>query len=122
MLLAGDIGARTEAALLAQGADLRADLLALPHHGSRRSSSAAFLAAVGGVAAVASAPCAGRFEMPHREVVRRARAAGYTLWWTGRDGAVLAGLSPRPWVVGWGPPRCALPAQAPLPRGRFPRP
>jgi competence protein ComEC len=121
VLLAGDLGAAGEAELLASGADLRAGLVALPHHGSRGSSSAAFLAAVGGVAAVVSAPCAGRFGMPHPEAVRRARAAGYTLWWTGRDGAVLAALGPRPWLSGWGRPRCALPAQGPGLRGRFSR-
>jgi hypothetical protein len=39
--------------------------------------------------------------MPHAEVVARAGAAGYTLWWTGRDGAVLLGLSPRLAARGW---------------------
>ena len=46
VLLTGDIGAAAEAGLLASGVNLRAHLLKLPHHGSRGSSTAAFLAAV----------------------------------------------------------------------------
>ncbi len=41
--------------------------------------------------------------MPHPEVVRRARAAGESLWWTGRDGAVLVGLGQPFYVRGWAP-------------------
>jgi competence protein ComEC len=100
LLLPGDIERESEAALLASGADLRADLLKLPHHGSDTSSSAALLRAVGASVAVASAPCWGRFEMPHAEVLGRAEAAQLSLWWTGRDGAVLIGLG-RPLAV-WG--------------------
>ena len=43
-------------------------------------------------AVVASAAFSGRFEMPHPSVVRRSERAGSTLWWTGRDGAVMASL------------------------------
>lgn len=46
VLLAGDIEAPEEVALLRAGVDLRADLLLLPHHGSATSSTPAFLAAV----------------------------------------------------------------------------
>lgn len=45
-LLAGDIEAKAEAALVAREEDLRADLLLVPHHGSKTSSSASFLDAV----------------------------------------------------------------------------
>ena len=103
MLLPGDLEARAERALLASGADLRADLLKLPHHGSRTSSTREFLAAVGAQVAVASAPCRGRFPMPHPEVVRRVRTAGASLWWTGRDGAVMVGLGQPFHVRGWAP-------------------
>lgn len=101
VLLAGDVEAAAEAALLARGAPLHADVLKLSHHGSRSSSTRAFLDGVGGAVAVASAPRWSRFGMPHREVVGRAQGAGYSVWWTGRDGAVLVGLAPRLWVRGW---------------------
>jgi competence protein ComEC len=93
VLLPGDIEAAAEARLLAAGAPLAAELLKLPHHGSRTSSGAAFLARVGPQLAIASAPCLGRFAMPHPSVRERAAAAGASLWWTGRDGAVLVALS-----------------------------
>jgi competence protein ComEC len=75
-------------------------VLVLPHHGSRSSSSAEFLDAVKATVAIASAPCDGRFGMPHREVIDRAKAADLSVWWTGRDGAVLVGLRDR--LTAWG--------------------
>ncbi len=75
VLLPGDIEAAAESALLAAGAELRADLLKLPHHGSRTSSTARFLEAVGATLAVASAPWQGRFGVARsgRGRSRRAR-------------------------------------------------
>jgi competence protein ComEC len=108
VLVPGDLEAAGEAALLAGEAALDADVLALGHHGSRSSSTAAFLRAVGARVAVASAPCAGRFGMPHAEAVQRVADAGASLWWTGRDGAVIVGLGERLGAVGWASPpaRC----------------
>ncbi len=100
VLLPGDISASAELDLLHSGAGLHAEVLSLPHHGSRSSSSASFLGAVGASVGIASAPPAGRFDMPHPEVLVRARSAGVSVWWTGRDGAVLVGLG-RPLTV-WG--------------------
>lgn len=108
LILAGDAEAAAEADLLAEPGPLRADVLKLGHHGSRTSSTPAFLDAVSPALAVASAPCHGRFGMPHAEVVTRVRERGAALWWTGRDGAVLVALGSRLWVRGWGPPRCRL--------------
>lgn len=104
VLLPGDLEQSGERALIDRGAELGADVLLLPHHGSRSSSSRAFLAAVRAQVAIASAPRAGRFGMPHPEVSARAAAAGAALWWTGRDGAVAVALAPgRPlWVRGFG--------------------
>ena len=104
VLLPGDIEAGAEADLVGRGVDLSADALALPHHGSRSSSSRAFLEAVGAAIVVASAPCRGRFPMPSPIVVRRAAATGAALWWTGRDGAVVLDLSERGQVRGWRDP------------------
>lgn len=102
VLLPGDLEAAAEERLLAAaGSAVRAEILKLGHHGSRTSSTARWLAAVGAEVAVASAPRAGRFRMPHPEVVARVCAAGAALWWTGRDGAVLIGLEPIVRARGW---------------------
>ena len=101
LLFPGDLESGAESRLVASGAPLRSDVLKLPHHGSRSSSSPHFLEAVDGAVAVVSAPRFSRFGMPHPEVVARASADGYAVWWTGRDGAVLIGLDPLLWVRGW---------------------
>ena len=83
-LLAGDIE---------DGAERRvgpapAEVLKVPHHGSRSSSSAAFIAAVGPRVAVVSAGYRNRFGHPHPAVVERLTTAGIALYRTDRDGAV----------------------------------
>ena len=93
VLLPGDLEQAGERAL--GTAPLRADVLKLGHHGSRTSSSRAFLHAVSPALAIVSAPRHGRFGMPHQEVVERLAAAGIPWRWTGRDGALLVGLGPR---------------------------
>ena len=90
VLLLGDLGTSEPALLAREGSRLRSDVLVLPHHGSRRSSSAALLAQVSPEIAIVSAPCRGR--LPHPSSLARARAARASLWWTGRDGAVIVAL------------------------------
>jgi competence protein ComEC len=92
MLLTGDIERLAEAELLArEGAALAADVLLVPHHGSRTSSSAEFLAAVRPAAAVIPVGYRSRFGHPHAEVLER--YSGATLFRTDRDGAVMTVLS-----------------------------
>ncbi|NRA00709.1 MAG: DNA internalization-related competence protein ComEC/Rec2 [Myxococcales bacterium] len=113
LLAPGDIESRAEQRLIDSGADLSSDVLLLPHHGSRTSSSASLLAAVGAQVAIVSAPCRGRFGMPHPEVLERARAAGLAVWWTGRDGAVVVSGGAEPVVRGYAPvpTSCSNPAR-----------
>jgi len=95
ILLTGDLGQigepRLLSALLVHGVSVEADWLKLGHHGSRTSSSWAFLQAVAPSEVLVSAGCHERFGMPHPEVIERARRAGARVWWTGRDGAVIVG-------------------------------
>jgi competence protein ComEC len=93
MLLTGDIERAAEAALLARdAAALRAEVLLAPHHGSRSSSSAEFLAAVRPAVAIAPAGYRNRFGHPDAEVLARYRAAGTRVLRTDRDGAVSVRL------------------------------
>jgi competence protein ComEC len=104
VLLTGDLERGAESALLAS-ADVAADVLKLGHHGSRTSSTAAFVRAVGAELAIASAPCLGRFRMPHPDVAERLSRARTSLWWTGRDGALFVGLARPRVAVGLAPAR-----------------
>ncbi len=72
VLLTGDIEREQESALVAQhGAALRSDVLVVPHHGSKTSSSAAFLDAVAPRLAVIQAGYRSRFGHPAPEVLAR---------------------------------------------------
>jgi competence protein ComEC len=89
VLLAGDIEARAELALLARdAAALRSDLLIVPHHGSRSSSTPAFIAAVHPAVAVYTPGYRNRFGHPQPEVVARYAAAGIRAYRTDYDGAL----------------------------------
>ncbi len=70
-LLAGDIEAPQERRLVAQGAPLAADWLLVPHHGSKTSSTEAFLDAVGPRVAVVQAGYRNRYGHPAPPVLAR---------------------------------------------------
>ncbi len=90
MLLTGDIEAPAEAQLLQRDAGaLRADVLLVPHHGSRTSSSEAFLAAVRPAAAVVPVGYRNRFRHPNAEVLERYQNAGIMVRRTDLEGAVM---------------------------------
>ena len=72
-LLTGDIEREQESALVVQGAPLASDVLVAPHHGSKTSSSAAFLDAVHPRIAVFQAGYRNRFGHPAAEVLERYR-------------------------------------------------
>jgi competence protein ComEC len=92
LLLPGDIEARAEAALVAAGTDLRAEVLVVPHHGSRGASSPAFVAAVAPRHALFATGYRNRFRFPAAEVLARYRAAGAEIHDTARTGAIQVRL------------------------------
>ena len=93
-LLTGDIEAVSEALLLRSGATLAADVLVVPHHGSRTSSTAPFIAAVAPRVAIFTAGYRNRFEHPRPDVVARYRRGGAALYRTDLDGAVTIDVTP----------------------------
>lgn len=88
LLLTGDAEAVAEAQLLGAGRALGADVLKLGHHGSRSSTSEAFLGAVAPRHVVASLGRDNGFGFPHREITTRLAAHGLPLWRTDQHGAV----------------------------------
>jgi competence protein ComEC len=101
-LLAGDIEAVSELDLLIERRDaLAADLLLVPHHGSRTSSTQSFVAAVAPRHAVFSVGHRNRFGHPREDVVARYRDIGASLHRTDRSGALTFSFAP----PGPGPPQ-----------------
>ena len=103
MLLTSDIEARDEAALLQRDPEkLPAEVLLMPHHGSRTSSTPAFIAAVGAQDVVTPVGYRNRFGHPKADVVERYEASKAKIWRTDRDGALTvqldaAGVSVASW-------------------------
>ncbi len=93
VLLTGDIEGEAEAALLRRPEAIRAQVLKVPHHGSRTSSAAAFIAAVRPEVALVSAGYRNRFHHPHPEVVERYQRSGARLLRTDLDGAISVELT-----------------------------
>ena len=90
-LLTGDIEAAQERALIAAETPerLMADILLVPHHGSKTSSSGAFLDAVSPQVAVFQVGYRNRYGHPHPEVWQRYMARDIDGLRTDRTGAVV---------------------------------
>ncbi len=88
ILLTGDISRDVERKLLSSLQPLNADILLMPHHGSKSSSSAEFIAAVAPQYAIASAGYKNRFNHPDASVVARYSNAGVTQLNTASSGAI----------------------------------
>lgn len=94
MLVTSDIEAAQESALVARHRDdLAADVLTVPHHGSKTSSTTEFIAAVGARDAVLPVGYRNRFGHPKQEIVDRYVASDEVLHRTDADGAVTVDLS-----------------------------
>ena len=90
VLLTGDIEAVGETALVERSGDrLRSDILVAPHHGSKTSSSEAFLDRVSPRWALIPAGYLNRFGFPHAWVLSRYRARGIPVMTTGEGGALI---------------------------------
>lgn len=87
LLLTGDVQLADESALLAR-LPVRADWLAVPHHGSRSSSGALLLDTLGAKSAVSQAGYRNRFRHPDPEVVARYHARRIQFFRTDHAGAL----------------------------------
>lgn len=105
-LLTGDIAQDAEQAYVdAWGNELRSDVLVLAHHGSRSSSSEAFLRAVAPHEVWISAGYHNRFGHPHPQVIERLNVLGLRWLNTATEGALMR-RSEQPtqtWRRGWQP-------------------
>lgn len=93
VLLSADIESKSERELLvAAPGKLRAQVLLMPHHGSRTSSSPEFVGQVNPDIALIAAGYRNRFGHPNDEVLDRYRALGSRIYRTDRDGALLLAI------------------------------
>jgi len=88
ILFTGDIEEEAEMNLLHLGNWLKSDVIKVPHHGGRTSSSTGFLKAVDPDIATVSAGKNNPFHHPHQETLERYKGEGVTLFRTNRDGAI----------------------------------
>ena len=95
VLLTADIESKSERELLAAVPDkLRAQVMLVPHHGSRTSSSSEFIERVNPDIAVIAAGYRNRFGHPKDDVLDRYRALGSRIYRTDYDGALLLTMAP----------------------------
>ncbi len=87
-LFTGDIEREAEAALIEIGSQLKADVVKVPHHGSRTSSTPEFVRATNPTLAVIPVGNRSMFGHPHPEVVERWRFAGSQITTTGAKGTI----------------------------------
>jgi competence protein ComEC len=90
LMLPGDAEKQSEKSILRENSavSLQADVLKVGHHGSKNSTTDAFLAAVHPSVAIISAGEDNSYGHPHRELLDRLEAADVRILRTDRDGAV----------------------------------
>lgn len=88
LLLTGDIDVQAERALMQADFPLASHWLLAPHHGSRTSSSQAFIDAVAAQHVLITRSRHNAFGHPHPQVLERYRAAGVEVHDTALDGAL----------------------------------
>jgi competence protein ComEC len=88
-LLTGDAEAESEQQMLSSGANLKADVLKVGHHGSNSSTTSSFLKAVSPKYAVISCGAGNQYGHPHQEVLSRLSSAGVKIYRTDTNGTVI---------------------------------
>ena len=88
MLFTGDACAEASERILASGADVRADVLKVGHHGSTYSSTPEFIRAVSPRFAIISVGRDNLFGHPAPGTLATLRDAGIRLYRTDDDGAI----------------------------------
>jgi competence protein ComEC len=88
ILLTGDIEKAAEGSLIASQQELKADVVKVPHHGSKTSSTESFVLATKPAFAIISVGQHSMFGHPHKEVVERWQSNGATMLTTGNCGTI----------------------------------
>jgi competence protein ComEC len=92
ILFTGDIEAEAEESLTPLRKWLKSDIIKVPHHGGRTSSSEEFIEEVAPKAAVISVGRYNAYNHPNPATLERYKAAGARIYRTDIDGAVIVNL------------------------------
>ena len=92
-MIAGDIEKQVERQLLDRKTDLSADILLVPHQGSKTSSTEAFIDAVNPNLALIAAGYLNQYGHPHPEVTKRYNQRGIALLSTIESGSIQVEIS-----------------------------
>ena len=93
VLLTGDMSKQIENKLIQQYPQLQVDVLVVPHHGSKTSSSAAFIDQLTPTFAIVSAGFLNRWHMPVFEVIKRYQEKNSQLINTAESGQIIIDFS-----------------------------
>lgn len=99
-LLTGDMEKNAEADLVNSGANLRADVLQVGHHGSSTSTGYVFLNSVLPEMAVISCGVNNKYGHPHEETLSILRDAGVDVYRTDLQGTITIGSDGQNYTVG----------------------
>lgn len=91
-LLTGDIEKQAERRLLRDRKLSPVALLVVPHHGSRTSSTPAFIDALRPAHAIMTAGYLNHYGFPKPDVMARYRQRHVAVWVTGDEGAIMFGV------------------------------
>ncbi|MFQ5761733.1 MAG: ComEC/Rec2 family competence protein [Candidatus Bathyarchaeia archaeon] len=98
-LFTGDAEAEAEASILNAELDVDSDILKVGHHGSRTSTSQAFLDAVSPEIAVISVGEGNRYDHPHQETLDKLAARDIDIYRTDLHGTVIVTTDGASYVV-----------------------
>jgi competence protein ComEC len=98
-LFTGDATAEAEQNMLDAGLNVQSDVLKVGHHGSRTSTSQAFLDAVNPRYAVISAGLDNSYGHPHDETIQKLEAKGVTYYVTFLSGTEIFLIDGTTWTI-----------------------
>lgn len=87
-LIPGDIEQEAESAMLIANINLSADILIAPHHGSKSSSTEAWVNAVSPDYVVVQNGFLNRWDLPHKNVMERYKLHNANVYTTAKDGYI----------------------------------
>ena len=98
-MLTGDIDAISEILIARQYPNLHAQVMLVPHHGSRTSSLFSFIEKVKPDLAFASVSKNNQWNLPARDVVERYQQQGIKWLDTGNAGAISISVYEKQWLI-----------------------